>query len=240
MFELKREMWTEQDYSEYIEQLKERSDEKYRKFHSGLAGEGDAELIGVRTPVLRGMAKEIAKGDVEGFLKCCGVQYYEEIVIEGMVIGTLKMPYEDLYPMVDKYVTKISSWAINDLFCSSLKQVKREKDVWFRHILKYLESDSPWAIRFGLVLMLSYFLEEKYIKEVLARTDKIKNDHYYVKMAQAWLIATAFCKCREETLVYLENNHLSKWVLNKAIQKIRESYRVAEEDKEYLLGLKIY
>ena len=120
-----------------------------------------------------------------------------------------------------------------------LKQIKKDKELWFKHIQIYLDSDNPWSIRFGVVLMLSYFLEKDYIKEVLERVDKITNEHYYVKMAQAWLIATAFIKCREETLVYLQENHLSKWVLNKAIQKMRESYRISDEDKNDLLRLKI-
>jgi len=192
----------------------------------------------VRSPILREIAKEISKGNAKNFLKYCKSKYYEEVVVEGMVIGKLKMRYEELYPFVDTYVPKISSWAINDSFCTSLKQVKKDKQSWFKHIQRYLESDNPWSIRFGVVMMLSYFLEQDYINEVFERVDKIMNDHYYVKMAQAWLIATAFCKCKEDTLKYLKNNHLSKWVLNKSIQKIRESYRVSEEDKINLLKLK--
>ncbi|MBP3285053.1 MAG: DNA alkylation repair protein [Clostridia bacterium] len=239
MLELKRDNWTEEDYEEYVEELRAKSEEDYRKFHAGLAGEGNAELFGVRTPILRSMAKEIAKGNVKEFFLYCKERYYEEIVIEGMVIGNLKLRYEELCPLVDAYISKISSWAMNDLFCASLKEIKKDKDLWFSHIMRYLEAKNPWKIRCGLILMLDYFLEEKYIKEVLERTDKITNDFYYVKMAQAWLIATAFCKCRTETLKYLSNHHLSKWVLNKSIQKMRESYRISEEDKEYLVRLKM-
>ena len=238
MFEFERIEWTRQDYEKYIEELKRNSDEQYKEFHSGLAGEGNTELIGVRSPILRNMAKAICKGNAKAFLECCQSRYYEEIVVEGMVIGNLKLQYDELSPLVDTYIPKISSWAINDLFCTSLKQIKKEKKLWFHHIERYLDSNNPWEIRFCLVLMLSYFLEEDYIKEVLERTDRIRNEHYYVKMAQAWLIATAFCKCREETLKYLKNNNLSQWVLNKSIQKIRESYRVPEEDKRKLLKLK--
>jgi len=239
MFEFERLKWDEKDYEKYINELKKKADEKYKKFHSSLAGEGETELIGVRSPILRDIAKRISKGNTKAFLEHCKSKYYEEVVVEGMVIGNLKMRYEELYPLVDAYVPKISSWAINDSFCTSLKQIKKEKELWFKHIQRYLTSENPWAIRFGLVLMLSYFLEKDYIKEVLERVDKITNEHYYVKMAQAWLLATAFCKCREETLVYLQENHLSQWVLNKSIQKMRESYRVSEEDKEYLLRVKM-
>lgn len=234
MFEFSKEQWYESDYEKFVEELKSLSDEKYRKFHQSLAGEGNTVLIGVKTPILRDIAKKISKGDVESFLRNCKCMYYEEVVIEGMVIGGLKLPFDMLVPIVDEYVPKISSWAINDLFCTSLKQVKKDKKLWFDHINIYLKSDNPWLIRCGLVLMLSYFLDPEYINEVLSRVDGIKSDYYYVKMGQAWLIATAFVKCRKETEYYLCNNHLNNWVLNKAIRKIRESYRVSSEDKEYV------
>ena len=145
MFEFERIEWTDEDYEKYIEELKQRSDEKYRKFHSSLAGEGETELIGVRSPILREIAKQISKGNVKDFLKCCKSRYYEEIVIEGMAIGNLKVRYEELVLLVDKYVPKISSWAINDSFCTSLKQVKKDKKLWFEHIASYLEMDKQYT-----------------------------------------------------------------------------------------------
>ena len=102
----------------------------------------------------------------------------------------------------------------------------------------YLRSKNNWIIRVALVSMLQYYLEEEYIQKVLQRCDSVKSDFYYVKVAQAWLIAEAYIKCKQQTIVYLKKSSLDKWTFNKAIQKICESNRVSIEEKEELKKLK--
>ena len=115
--------------------------------------------------------------------------------------------------------------------------MKQERE-FFAYIEKYLASENPWAVRMGLVLMLSNFLTEEYLDTVLKRVDDIHEEHYYIRMAQAWLLATAWAKDRGRMLEYISHHHLDNWTFNKFIQKCCESYRVSAEDKAFLRSLK--
>lgn len=235
--------WTTESYSGFSEYLKSFADAEYKKFHSTLVPTEEKDsFLGVRMPKLRELGKEISKGNPRGFLIVCGSEYYEEKMLRGIVTGLIKPDgYEDFVTLADGFIPYVGNWALCDCFCSGLKYVKKCRPEFFEHIKSsYLSSQNPWAVRVGLVLMLDYFLDGEYIGEVLNLTDKIKINHYYVKMAQAWLIATAVAKCEAQTLEYLKNSSLEKDVFNKAIQKSRESYRVSGETKEYLLSLKKY
>ena len=131
----------------------------------------------------------------------------------------------------------VNNWAVCDCFCMDLKAVKRFREPFFDHIETYLGGDE-WAQRVGLVLMLSYYLDGEYIDRVLRRVDRIHTDAYYVRMAQAWLLATAAAKCPEPTVAYFADNSLDSATLNKAIQKAAESFRVEDSVKTTLKSLK--
>lgn len=105
-------------------------------------------------------------------------------------------------------------------------------------VKKMAESKDQWKIRFGLITLMSYYIEKEYLDEIFEMCSKVENKEYYVQMGQAWLVSTLFIKFRDETLEYLKDNSLDKWTQNKAIQKIRESFRVSEEDKELVKSLK--
>lgn len=105
-------------------------------------------------------------------------------------------------------------------------------------VKRMAESEEQWKIRFGLITLMSCYIEKEYINEIFRICSRVKNKEYYVQMGQAWLISTLFIKFRDETLEYLKDNSLDKWTQNKAIQKIRESFRVSEEDKELVKSLK--
>ncbi len=233
--------WDYENYSVFLEYLKGFADSEYKKFHSSLVPTEEKDsFLGIRMPKLRELGKEISKGNPRGFLRVCGSRYYEEKMLRGIVTGLIKPDgYADFVALADGFIPYVGNWALCDCFCSGLKYVKNFRPEFFEHIKKdYLSSQNPWAVRVGLVLMLNYFLEDAYISEVLSLTDKIKINHYYVKMAQAWLIATAVAKREAQTLEYLKDSSLEKDVFNKAIQKSRESYRISGETKEYLLSLK--
>ena len=121
---------------------------------------------------------------------------------------------------------------------SNLKFLKKEKDIYYNFIKECVSSNDNWRIRFGLVTLLGYYLEENYIDEIFYLCTNITNREYYVKMAQAWLISIMFIKFREKTLDYLKENTLDNWIQNKTIQKIRESIRVSKEDKDLVLTFK--
>lgn len=220
---------------ELIERLFELRDVKYRDFHSGLCP-GTANIIGVRIPMQRKLAQEIARGDFRKFLAEAQNEYYEETMIEGLVIAKAKLDLAERLELLRGFVPKIDNWAVCDSVCASFKF--REEDlpkVW-DFILQYQSSTAEFELRLMLIMMLDYFLREEYVEQILAIVNNIKSELYYVKMAQAWLIAELFVKTREQTLKLLKHNNLAPWVQNKAIQKIRESYRVTPDDKQLLLS----
>lgn len=237
---LKPQKWTDENFTELIVYLNENADVKYRDFHSSLVPNTDKkEFLGVRMPILRKIGKEISKGNPKSFLEISIKNVYEIKMLKGIVSGLVKPnSFEEFTLLCDCYVNEIDNWALCDSFCSGLKQTKNYKKDFFEYIKSYLNSNNEWKIRFALVIMLNYYLDNEYIDEVLKRCDEVRAKAYYVSMAQAWLVATALAKCREKTLEYLHNNSLDDVTFNKAIQKSIESYRIDDETKIYIRTLK--
>lgn len=213
--------------------LFEKQDLKYREFHSGLCPNVD-KIIGVRIPELRKIAKEIALYDYENFLNTSKDEYYEELVLQGLVIGYANISIEKTFKYLRDFVPKINSWAVCDTTCSNLKITKKYMKEMWQFLDQYINSNKEYEIRFALVMYLDYFLTDDYIDEILQRIDKINNKEYYVQMAIAWLVSVAYVKQKEKTEIFLKSNELDKFTHNKSIQKICESYRVNKEDKERL------
>lgn len=212
------------------------ADEKYKEFHTSLCPNTD-NIIGVRVPILRKYAKELIKeGFEENFLKIEN-QYYEEIMLKGMMIGLKKMEITTKLNYIENFIPLIDNWAICDTFVAGLKI--KEKEEFYNFIQKYLDnSKSEFEIRFGLVSLLDYFIEKEYIIKIFQITEKIKKEEYYVEMAMAWLISICYIKFPKETLKYLKSNTLSNFVYNKSIQKIIESTRIDNKEKEKLRKMK--
>lgn len=217
--------------------LFELQDLKYKEFHSGLCPNVD-KIIGVRVPQLKQIAKEIAKKDYKEFLENAQDEYYEELVLQGLVIGYSKTTIEETFKYLKSFVPKINSWAVCDTTCSNLKITKKYMREMWEFLEKYINSDREYEIRFALVMYLNYYLSEEYIDEIFEKVNKITNKEYYVQMAVAWLVSFAYIKQKEKTEKYLYKNNLDKFTLNKSIQKICESYRVSDEDKAKLRKIK--
>ena len=223
---------------EYIEdKLIELADEKYKKFHSSLCPNVD-NIIGVKIPLLRKFAKELYAEYGLEYFNHVKSDYYEEIMLEGIMIGLLKLKIEDVLKYVENFIPKINNWAICDTFCTELKITRKNREVMWDFIGKYLESDKEFELRFAIVMMIYYFLDDKYTIEVSKRLDKIKHDGYYVKVAIAWAISIMYVKYPAFTMGYLEEGNLDKYTYNKAIQKINDSRRVSEEEKIYIRLMK--
>lgn len=220
-----------------IQDLLAKQDAKYQEFHGKLCP-GLNNIIGIRVPELRRTAKEILKSDFRAFLNETKDEYYEETTLEGLVIAGAKISWTEKSELLRKFVPKINNWATCDVVCSSFKLKDVELPEVWNFILQYQKSKREYEVRFIIVMMMDYFLRDEYIKQVLDIINNIHTDQYYVNMASAWLISVAFVKYRDATLEFLKKNNLISWVQNKAIQKIRESYRVSKEDKEYLLQYK--
>lgn len=212
-------------------------DKKYKEFHSSLSPNVD-NIIGVRVPVLRNYAKELIKKYKQEEIKI-GDKYYEELLLQGMIIGLQnKENIENVIVKVNKFVPKINSWGVCDTFCAGLKITKKYQKEMFRVIEKYLKSNKEYELRFAIVMLLDYYINDEYIDAVLKILNRIKLDKYYVQMANAWAISICLVKYYKKTVEFLENCNLDNFTYNKAIQKAIESYRITDKQKENLRKMK--
>lgn len=236
------ETFTKNDLNNLICFLKENHDLKYKEFHSRLLpGVPKETIVGIRLPFLRKLGKQISKGDYSGFLKVTdnSNNYYETNMLKGLVTAEIKTSsFNEFTNLVDNFINYIDNWAVCDSVCNSLKEINKYKEDYFNYITKYLNSNNPWHIRAAYIIMLSFYLEDEYIDEVIKRVDSINHEFYYVQMAQAWLVATAYAKFPDKTHSYLKNSNLNDSTYNKAIQKARESRRVDKDTKDILNRMK--
>lgn len=221
------------------EKLLELADLKYKEFHSGLCP-GIGNIIGIRVPVLRNYAKELAKNyEIEELLKQIDNEYYEEIMLQGMLIGLEKENFKIIQKHIETFVPKIDNWAICDVFCAGLKVTKKHKKEMWQFIQKYLKSKQEFELRFAIVMILDFFIEEDYLEKDLKIFDTISSQAYYVQMAIAWAISICLIKFYDETVQYLKTTTvLDDFTYNKALQKARESYRITDQQKEELKKMK--
>jgi len=220
-----------------IEELFENADMEYKKFHSGLCPNVN-NIIGVRIPKLREIAKKISKENPEEFLTTINDRYYETVMIYGMVIGYMKGTLEERKKYLDIFVPKIDNWAICDCCTSTYKFTKNNLDEMFEYIQKYLKSNQEFQVRFGIVMLMDYYLTDEYIEKVFKIFEDIKQDGYYVKMAIAWAISMSFIKYKKETLKFLKESNLDNFTYNKSLQKIIESNRVSKQEKDKIRKMK--
>ena len=224
--------WDKNDYRNYEKYLLSLQDLEYKKFHSGLI-KTNYGIIGIRVPIMRNIAKEIYKGNLTDYLKINDNNYYEEIFIRGIVISKIK-DMNLLIEEFNKFVYKIDNWAICDSFCNSLKIVEKNKEVFWNIILKLIKVQDEFVVRTAIILILNYYIEEKYMDDIFNIFDNLNTDKYYINMAIAWTLCEMYIKQKDKTLKYLENNKLNSFVINKTISKIKDSYRVTQEGKEDL------
>lgn len=216
---------TKNDYNKIIDYLYINSDIKYKEFHCSLKGAN--EMIGVRTNILKNIAKEISKNNYLDFIKLNNKYYYEEKAILAYLIGYLKIDFDDVIRVLENNIDYFDTWALTDGLCANLKIFKKHLDEGFVFINKLLGSNNNWHIRIGLVLLLDYYINDKYIDKVLEISLSIKNNDYYVMMANAWLVSICYIKYPNKTKVIL--NKLDDITRRKAISKINDSKRVKEK-----------
>ena len=222
---------------EIRQKLYQMQDLKYKEFHSSLCPNVN-NIIGVQVPKLRSIAKELAKNNYKEYINLEDITFYEEKIIQGLLIGISNISIKETKQYLEKFIPKIDSWAVCDVVCSSLKIANRYQEEMWEFLKKYIKSNNEFEIRFALVMYLDYYLNNKYIDKVLENISKIKSDKYYVQMAIAWLLSVSYIKQKDKTLRYLNNNNLDDFTYNKAPQKIIESYRVSKEEKELIKSMK--
>lgn len=218
--------------------LKE-SDEKYKKFSSALLPTTEQEkILGVRLPVLRKFAREIYKNSGTLFLQENNLQYFEEIMLQGMIIGLVKDDDKVIKKYIKNFITKIDNWSVCDSFCCGLKFVKGREENFLEFIKPYLHSKKEYEVRFAVVILLDYYICNKYIDTVLNLLEQVKHEGYYAKMATAWAISMCYVKYPQKTFEFLKNTKLNSQTVNKAVQKITESLKVDSEAKKKVISLK--
>ena len=213
-------------------------DLKYRDFHAKLMPTVDKDsVIGVRVPMLRAYAKKFGKTEeAKQFLEILPHQYYEENNLHGLLIDQMK-DYELCIEELIRFLPYINNWATCDIL--SVKAVKGHLDSYIKNIYQWLESDYTYTIRFGINMLMRYYLEEEFKIEYPEKVAAIRSEEYYVNMSRAWYFATALAKKYDQVLPFLEEQKMDVWTHNKTIQKAIESYRITPEQKEYLRTLKI-
>lgn len=213
-------------------------DLSYRDFHSKLMPTIDKErIIGVRTPRLRKFAKEFEQTkECEQFLTDLPHQYYEENNLHGFLLE-MEKDYDNLVGKLDAFLPYVDNWATCDMMRPKI--FKKHLSELLTKVEEWLTSEQVYTVRYGIGMLLSYYLDEEFRPEYLERVAGIRSDEYYINMMIAWYFATALAKQYEATLPYIENQRLDVWTHNKAIQKAIESYRVGDEQKEYLRTLRI-
>ncbi len=192
-------------------------------------------IIGVRTPELRSLAKELIKEDYKSFLNNLPHQYFDENQLHAFIISEIK-DYNECITYLNKFLPYVNNWATCDQL--SPKIFKKNTDKLLDQIKIWISSKETYTIRFGIGTLMQYYLDDNFNKEYLKWISNIKSEEYYINMMIAWYFATALAKKYKETIPYIEKNKLDIWVHNKTIQKAIESYRITPEQKEYLKGLK--
>lgn len=225
------------------EQLESMSEEGYKEFNEKLLP-GVPNMLGVRLPKLRVMAKQIAKADAQRYLMqmketdwqadAC----YEEKMLYGLVIGYAKMDDDQYKEWLDAFVPVIDNWGVCDSCCMTYKWMRKQPEYWWDYLDGWVNSGTEFGIRFGLVAMLGHFVDRAHLQGILEACGRIRHDGYYAKMAVAWLVSACFVEFPEETYAFLQEGRMDGFTHNKSIQKTCESYRVAKEWKERVRKLR--
>ena len=223
---------------EIVERLFALQDLKYRDFQTRLIPNIDSNrIIGVRTPDIRKLAKEIGKAPAsETYLTVLPHYYFDENNLHSFLLDNLK-DFNQALTAVDAFLPYDDNWATCDQM--SPKVFKKHRDELYPHIVRWVHTDQTYTIRFGIGMLMRFYLDESFVPAYLDLIAEIKSTEYYVNMMIAWFFATALAKQYESTFPLIQSKHLEKWTHNKTIQKAIESYRISAEQKAELRALKI-
>ena len=223
---------------EIREMLYAEKDIAYRDFQAKLIPTIDKEtVIGVRTPALRKMAKQLARReDIPAFLEALSHKYFEENQLHAFIIAERK-DFAQCMEELTAILPYVDNWATCDQM--SPKVFKKHRHSLMPYIREWIASCQTYTVRFGVGMLMAHFLDEDFNLAYPQMVSEIRSEEYYVNMMIAWYFATALAKQYEAVLPYIEEKRLETWTHNKAIQKAVESYRITPEQKGYLKGLKI-
>lgn len=207
----------------------------YKKFSASLIP-GVENLLGIRIPILRDMAKKLAKEDWKGCMEWEDTLYFEETMLQGLVLGYAKAPVEEILEYAEKFIPKIDNWSVNDSFCSNFKIAGKEPQKVWDFLMTYKNSHDEYETRVVAVMLMNHFLDDEHIDAVLKVLGELEIAGYYTSMGVAWAYATAWAKYPEKTKAYLRDNPIDPETYHKTLRKCLESYRISDEDKEWIRG----
>ncbi len=212
------------------------AEEDYRDFSRSLLPGVDG-VLGVRLPKLRKKAKELVKSEWSVFVSACDNLFFEEKLLQGMVLGLVDLPLEEKLTLVREFVPKIDNWSVCDSFCVGLKFIPKNREVVWAFLQPYLQSSKEFELRFGVVILLDFYIVDTWIDRVLDVLFFLKSEDYYAQMGIAWAISVCMVKYFDKTLQRLTPAHLHPVILKKSIQKGRESLCLTMEQKQILREL---
>lgn len=225
------------DNTEIRKLLLDLAEPEFQRFSSALLP-GVDNLLGVRLPVLRKMAKQVAKEDWQTYLQQAAGDSFEEVMLQGMVIGCIQADADEWLEQIARFLPKINNWSVCDSFCSGLKQTRKYPEQMWTFVLSRLTDAEEFTVRFGVVMLLYYYIDDAHIRQVLALLERVEHPGYYVRMAVAWAVSICYVKFPEQTEGFLLKNRLENFTFNKSIQKIIESRCVDPQTKDRLRRLK--
>jgi 3-methyladenine DNA glycosylase AlkD len=219
--------------------LMENRETEYADFMANLLPNLPKErILGVRTPILRKMAKQMIREDTDkDFIKQCPHEFFEENQLHGFIISERK-DFAQCMAELEHFLPYMDNWATCDQ--TSPKIFKKNKEKLMPYIEIWLQSERTYTVRFAIGMLMKHFLEDDFLPEYLDMVAGIQSEEYYINMEIAWYMATALAKQWESTISYIENKKMGVWVHNKTIQKAVESYRITEEQKCYLKTFRIH
>ena len=223
---------------EIVDLLFSKQDIKYRDFQAPLFPNLEKErMIGVRTPELKRLAKELYGSETANkFIETLPHYYFDENQLHAFLISLIK-DYQTCLNEVDRFLPYIDNWGTCDQL--SPKVFAKHKDELIATVKKWLKSKHTYTVRFAIGVLMQHYLDESFKEEYMEMVASIRSEEYYINMMIAWYFATALAKQWDATIKYIEEKKLSPWVHNKTIQKAVESYRVTDEQKIYLKSLKL-
>lgn len=214
-------------------------DDAYKTFSKKLIPDTNLEILGVRVPKIKAIAKKFTNtNDAKEFLSC-DHKYYEEWFLHGLLLSSLKCDIDVIFNCLDKFLPHVDNWAICDSVAAALKIFNKHSDKVLNKIKEWILSPNPYTVRFAIVILLDYFLGDKFDEKIFDIVINAACEHYYINMAIAWFISVALIKQYDSAVKILIDKRLPKFVHNKSIQKASESFRIDAATKSYLKSLKI-
>ena len=212
--------------------IKKNQDKKYLDFSDGIGASSKKIRLGVRIPLLRDFAKYLAKNNsLDYLINNIDEVYYEEVMLKGFIICNYKLSYEELVYYIDYFLPKISDWCLCDTFVAGLKITKKYSNELWDFLKNKLNSDDEFTVRFALVMILNYYINDDYKDKIYDVIDSIKQDKYYIQMANAWLISYMLINYYDDTVRFISKSKIDNFTKRKAITKAIESYRITDEQK---------